>query len=293
MMIELSDERFGRLMSLPGAVLLFALVFFPTALLFGLLFFRYNFTQPVKFVGLGNLRAMLTQNLTWRSLKVTVIYTAGVTGISFVGSILISASLSKIGRGKGSASLRTLAMLPFAVPMILVGLIWRWLLSSGTGIFNFFIAKLVPFTSGTIDFFGNPNLAMLAVILADAWWKIPFMTIFILSAMDSINQEIYDSAQVDGADTIRTFRKITLPLSRNGILYAVGIAAMFSFRTIDFIWGMTMGGPMKATYHVGLWIIDNILCLMDLGRAAAVGVVVFGIISFFMSGVFYWMAKEL
>lgn len=290
--MKVSDEWYGRILSLPGIILIFLLVIVPLATLVRTSFLRYNFVSPVKFIGLGNFRDILHDRLFWHSLKVTIIYTVGVTSLSLVISLIMASSLSKIGERRFSTLLRTLAILPFAVPLILSGLVWRWLLDPAIGSLNYLLVSFTP-ASGPINIFGSSNGAMLGVIMADAWVKIPFMTIFILSAIDSIGQDLYDAAKVDGAHALSTFRRITLPLARNGILYAVLITSMFSFRTIDVIWSMTKGGPGKGTYHIGLYVVDNLLSRMAIGRASVIGILIFIIIAIFVTGLLYWMSREV
>lgn len=288
--IKISDEWYGRLLSLPGIFLVFFLIFLPVIFLIGLSFLRYNFVTPIAFVGFKNFSTIFSDRLLTHALKITGIYTAGVTLLSLVFALTIAYGLHRLGQRKLSTLYRTLAILPFAVPLVLSGLVWRWLLDPAIGVMNYLIIQITPF-SKSINIFGNSTAALVGVILADAWIKIPFMTIFILAAMDGINENLYEAAAIDGATTVTKFLYITLPLSRNGILYGVLITAMFSFRTIDAIWSMTRGGPGKATYHIGIYILDKMLSLMHLGQAAVIGIIVFVCISGFVIAMLAWMRK--
>ena len=289
--IKISDEWYGRLLTLPGIFLIFLLIVLPVIFLIGLAFLRYNFVTPIAFVGFKNFSTIFSDRLLTHSLKVTGIYTLGVTCLSLVFALTIAYGLHRLGHRRLSTLYRTLAILPFAVPLVLSGLIWRWLLDPAIGVMNYLFIQLTPF-SKPINIFGNSTMALVGVILADAWIKIPFMTIFILAAMDGINENLYEAASIDGATTVTKFVYITLPLSRNGILYGVLITAMFSFRTIDAIWSMTRGGPGKATYHIGIYILDRMLSLMHLGQAAVIGIIVFVCISGFAFAMISWMRRE-
>lgn len=290
--MKISDEWYGAFLSLPGIILTFILVIVPFASLIGLSFMRYDFINPVKFVGFKDYSVIFSDRLLFHSLSVTAIYTIGVTSISLVFSIIIGQGLHKIARKRFATLYRTLAILPFAVPLVLSGLIWRWLLDPAIGVMNYLIVAVTPLST-PINIFGSSLSALMAVILADAWIKTPFMTIFILAALDSISLELYEAAKIDGASTMQRFRHITLPLARRGILYGIFITSMFSFRTIDAIWSMTRGGPGKATYHVGIYILDRLLSLMHLGEAAVVGIIVFLCISGFAVVMLYWMTREV
>lgn len=288
--MKISDEWYGRLLSLPGIILVFLLILLPVIFLIGLTFLRYNFVTPIAFVGFKNFSTIFSDRLLTHSLKTTGIYTLGVTSLSLVFALTIAYGLHRLGQRRLSTLYRTLAILPFAIPLVLSGLVWRWLLDPAIGVMNYLVIQITPF-SEPINIFGNSTSALVGVVLADAWIKIPFMTIFILAAMDGINQQLYEAATIDGASTVDKFLYITLPLARNGILYAVLITAMFSFRTIDAIWSMTRGGPGKATYHIGIYILDRMLSLMHLGEAAVIGTIVFVCISGFAIVMLSWMRR--
>ncbi len=289
--MKISDEWYGRLLSLPGIILVFLLILLPVIFLIGLAFLRYNFVTPIAFVGFKNFSTIFSDRLLTHSLKTTVIYTLGVTSLSLVFALTIAYGLHRLGQRRLSTLYRTLAILPFAIPLVLSGLVWRWLLDPAIGVMNYLFIQITPF-SEPINIFGNSTSALVGVVLADAWIKIPFMTIFILAAMDGINQQLYEAATIDGASTVEKFLYITLPLARNGILYGVLITAMFSFRTIDAIWSMTRGGPGKATYHIGIYILDRMLSLMHLGEAAVIGTIVFVCISGFAIAMLSWMRRD-
>jgi multiple sugar transport system permease protein len=153
------------------------------------------------------------------------------------------------------------------------------MLDPGVGILNYMLQGL---GFGPLNIFGDPNLAMLGTILADSWVRIPFMYVLILAGIESIPLELYDSARVDGASSIQTFRYITLPLAKASMLVGIFITSMFVFRTIDVIWSMTRGGPAGATYVLGINKIEFLTSYLNLGLASAVGVLIFAIIAVFI-----------
>jgi len=124
-----------------------------------------------------------------------------------------------------------------------------------------------------MDIYGNPDLAMLGVIIADAWTRIPFMTIIVLAGLESIDPTLYEAARVDGADTLQMFRLISLPLNKKAMMTGVIITTVFSFRTIDTIFSMTFGGPAKATYTFGFYVLDYIYRYFNFGVAGAMSII--------------------
>jgi len=290
--MKISDSKYGVILSVPGLIVIIALVFVPLATLFITSTLQYmpGRGKPIVFVGLSNYEYIFKDHYFWHSLRLTVIYTVGVTALTFFGGMVLALSLSRITRG--SALFRTLTMLPWAVPMVISGFIWKWIFNPNVGIFSDILMKL-GLVEKPLQVFSDPTLAMIGVIIADAWVRIPFMTIFALAGIESIPQHLYDVAKVDGADCFARFRHITLPLSRHVLLVGFLITSMFTFRTVDVIFAMTEGGPAKATYVLGYYIIDQLWLRVDLGVASATGVIMlFLITSFAALFVYYIMKKE-
>jgi multiple sugar transport system permease protein len=126
-----------------------------------------------------------------------------------------------------------------------------------------------------LSIYSNPNLAMVGVIIADSWTRIPFMGIILLAALLSIPGEIHEAAKVDGAAAVKRFIYVTLPLIKGPLLVGLLITTIFSFRTIDIIIPLTAGGPGKATYVFGYYIWDQIVKSLNFGLAAAASVILF------------------
>ena len=279
---------FGLLLSLPGIIFLLALVAYPLAMLIGVSFLRYDYVHPITFYGLTNYIKIFNNRVFWLSLKNTIVYSVGVTTMTTVVGLILAASVARIQRF--STLFRTLLILPWAVPLVVSGLIWRWMLDPGVGVYNYLMV-LLGLSSQPIDLFADPTLAMLTCIIADSWTKIPFMFVLVLAGIKSIPPDLYEAARVDGANMIDTFRHITVPLSKGSMLTGVLITSMFSFRTIDAIWSMTRGGPAKATYVLGFDLIDYLTSYMNFGMGCAVGVIMLILISMFSGVLIYYLIK--
>ena len=285
----MKDSTFGFLLTIPGLVFLTIVVAFPLGLLFSLSFLRYDFIHPITFHGLRNYVEVLNNRVFWLSLRNTIIYSGGTTILTLLIGLLLAVSAARIKRF--SALFRTLLILPWAVPLVVSGLVWRWMLDPGVGVYNYILTQ-VGFSREPINIFGEPTLAMIGCILSDSWTRIPFMFIVILAGIKSIPPDLYEAARVDGANRIATFRNITLPLVKKSMLTGTLITSMFSFRTIDNIWSMTRGGPAKATYVIGLNLIDYLVRYQNLGFGAAIGVIMLGLISIFATLIVYYILKE-
>lgn len=287
--MRISNNKYGFILSVPGFIIIVALVIFPLATLFTASFLRYTAIYPIKFTGFRNFRYIFGDRLFWLSLQKTVIYAGGATGLTFCGGLIIALLLSRIT--KGSGIFRSLTMFSWAVPLVISGFIWRWIFNPNVGVFSDLLMKL-RLLSEPLPIFSNPILAMLACIIADSWVRIPFMTIFALAGIESIPQELYDAGKVDGADCIASFRHITLPLIRHMVLIGLLITSMISFRTIDVIFAMTGGGPARSTYVLSLYIIEQLWLRVDYGTGSAAGVIMLFLISSFASVYVYLILKK-
>jgi multiple sugar transport system permease protein len=287
--MRLSDSKYGVLLSTPGLVIIIALIIFPVVTLFVTSFLRYTSFHPLSFAGLKNYIYIFNDRIFWLALRKTVVYTVGVTVLTFAGGMALALALSKIKRG--AAVFRSLAMFSWAVPLVISGFIWKWIFNPNVGVFSDLLMK-IGLISAPIPIFSDSNLAMLGCIVADTWVRIPFMCIFILAGIESISEEVYDAAKIDGADAFSTFTHVTLPLIRGMALTGLLITSMFTFRTIDVIFSMTEGGPARGTYVLGFYIVDQLWRRVNYGTAAAAGVIMFLLIAVFAGIYVYNIFKE-
>ncbi|MCK5568869.1 MAG: sugar ABC transporter permease [Spirochaetes bacterium] len=287
--MRITNSKYGVILSIPGLVIILALVIFPLVTLFIASFLRYTPIHPVTFTGLKNYKYVFGDRLFWLSLQKTVIYAGGATSLTFCGGLIIAVLLSKITRGSGI--FRSLTMFSWAVPLVISGFIWRWIFNPNVGVFSDLLMKL-RLISEPLPVFSNSALAMVACIIADSWVRIPFMCIFALAGIESIPRELYDAAKVDGADCIASFVHITLPLIKNMVFIGLLITSMISFRTIDVIFSMTGGGPARSTYVLSLYVIEQLWLRTNYGTGSAAGVVMLFLISSFASFYMYLILKK-
>ncbi len=267
--MKISNSKFGLFLSLPGIVLLTLLIIGPLIFLVYTSFLRYDNIRPVVFCGLKNYKYLFRQRVFWLSFKNTLVFCGGTTLLTFVLSLLLAHCLSRITRG--SSIFRSFAMFPWAVPLVVSGFMWKQMFNPSFGVINDVLLR-TGIIKNPLDIFGNPTLAMIGVILADSWTRIPFMTIIILAGLESISPTIYEAAKTDGADVFQTFVHISLPLNRKAMLTGLLITSIFSFRTIDAIFSLTFGGPAKATYVFGFYILDLIYRYFNFGVAASLSI---------------------
>jgi multiple sugar transport system permease protein len=270
--MKLSNSRYGFLLNVPGLLLVFLWVLLPAAIVLLTSFFRYDNVRPVVFNGVENYRHMFRDRLFWVGMENIAVFCAGTTVLTSLGGMVLALILSAIVRGGGL--FRSLMIIPWAVPAVVSGIIWKWMFSPDFGVISDLLMK-AGLIQAPLSIYSNPSLAMVGVIIADSWTRIPFMGIILLAALLSIPGEIHEAARVDGAGAANRFFYVTLPLVKGPLLVGLLITTIFSFRTIDIIIPLTAGGPGRATYVFGYYIWDQIVKSLNFGLAAAASVILF------------------
>lgn len=235
----------------------------------------YSFTnksllgKTVKFVGFGNYTSVLQNPEFYRSLLNTVIYTAASLTLQLAFGFLVALSLHKIKRFKGL--FRTLVLIPWAFPMIIVTFTWSYLLNDLYGIIN---AKLMEWNviGRPIQFLASPKLALLTVTLINVWFGVPLFAVNILASLQTISKDLYEAAQIDGAGPFKRFQYITLPFVRVVVGLLIILRTIWIFNSFDLVFLLTGGGPGVSTETVPVFAYRMGWTLYSLGRSSAVTV---------------------
>ncbi len=268
------EKRTGWLLVVPAVFVLLLVYAYPILRAFWLSLFTENLAtelEPV-FNGLGNYSRMFGDGAFWQSIWNTAIFTSVSLAIELVLGMGIALVLDRAFRGRGVV--RTVAILPWALPTAIMALAWTWIFNDQYGVINDILRRLGLIETG-INWLGEPTLAMVSVIVADVWKTTSFVSILLLAGLQSIPQDLYEAHAIEGASPWQSFRQITLPL----VLPQMLIAALFrfsqSFGIFDLIQVMTTGGPAGATQMVSLYIYDTVRRYLDFGYGAALVVVTF------------------
>ncbi|MER3477892.1 MAG: sugar ABC transporter permease, partial [Leptolyngbya sp. ERB_1_2] len=184
----------------------------------------------------------------------------------------IALVLNQHFRGRGTV--RTIAILPWALPTALIALGWTWIFNDQYGIVNDILMRLGIVENG-VNWLGNPILAMISVIFADVWKTTPFISILLLAGLQSISNDLYEAQAIDGASPWQSFRTITLPLLMPQVVIALLFRLAQAFGIFDLISVMTGGGPGGATETVSLYIYSTVMRYLDFGYGSALVVVTF------------------
>jgi multiple sugar transport system permease protein len=272
--IENRDRDTGWLLLLPALIPLLLVFVYPIGRAFWLSLFTKNLgtkLQPV-FSGLDNYTRMAGDGRFWQTFGTTTVFTVISVCLELLLGLGIALVLNRQFRGRNLV--RTIAILPWALPTALIGLAWAWIFNDQFGVVNDILLRLGLIKTG-INWLGEPTLAMASVIFADIWKTTPFASILLLAGLQSIPTDLYEAHAIDGATSWQSFRAITLPL----LMPQIAIASLFrfaqAFGIFDLISVMTGGGPGGATEVVSLYIYATTMRYLDFGYGAALVVVTF------------------
>lgn len=258
--------------------LLFLLAISIVPLLFSLVvsLLRFNLMNLDRtgFVGLRNFQLILTSPDFWNSLRVTLQFVIIAVGCELALGLTLAILLSR--NVPGIALFRSFILVPLALAPVVVGLLWRFMLNTESGVLNWFVSSLgFPRT----DFLSSTALAMPVVALVDVWQWTPFMFLILLAAIQALPQEPFEAAAIDGATTWQSIVDIALPMLRYPILVAVLLRTIDAFRVYDLIFMMTRGGPINATDTLS-WSVYNVgFRNFNMGYAAALSWIILIIVT--------------
>ena len=242
----LSAVGFAYLILIPAIVVVFGIIVSPlvTTFIYSLKNMELISANRGQFVWLSNYAKILGSQEFWGSFWRTVYFTLVSLTLETVLGLLVALLLN--GDFKGVGFVRTIIILPWAVPTIVSGAMWRWIYNSEYGILNAVLSAL-HLIKGYHSWLGSPVSAMNMVIIADVWKMTPFAVIFFLAALQMINKSMYEAAMVDGAGASRRFFALTLPYLRPVIAVVVVMRTMEKFKAFDLFYAITRGGPANGT----------------------------------------------
>ena len=257
----------------PALLFLLVIAYVPILYAVALSFFKKTaFNPAMTWVGLGNYRFILEEPELWQSFWRSVVFTFGAVGLQLVWGLVSALLLNRAFRG--SNLVRSLFVLPYLLPSIVVALVFQWLLSQEYGVVNQILVDAGA-VSRPVNFFGGLGTAMWAVIGMAGWQYGSFATLLILARLQAINPKLYEAARVSGAGPLRCFLDVTLPNLRTTLIVIALLRGIWMFNKFDSIWLVTHGGPLKSTETLPLYAYRLAFEEFDFGLAAAACSVMF------------------
>lgn len=239
--------------------------------------------DAARFVGLDNWRAISGDTELTGAIKNTAIY--AVEAILLVFTLAIGLAMLLNRYRKGSNVFKLALYVPLLAPAVLVGLIWQFLTNFDFGFINLVLDAL---GFGRLNILGSGKLALLTIVLAEVWRGLGFWTLYFLASLQNIPEELLDAARVDGARGLQRFRRITIPLLRPMLLFAVVIAVIANFQVFDTVYVLTQGGPYESTSTLVWFIWKRLFQFQETGQGYAAAVLLLAII-LVLTAVSFWL----
>jgi len=276
--MQQQERRFAFALLLPALVTTGLLIVYPMYLVVSLSLREgksMNFLDSTGQVfGLQHYADVLGDPGTWTSVVPTLVYTAGSMLPSFLLGLALALLLNATFPGR--RLFRGLILLPWAVPGVLVSVLFLWLLDASYGVVNAMLRQ-AGLISTDIAWFTDERTAMVAVIAPTIWKSFPFFTLTILAALQAVPGELYEAARMDGAGRWQRFRYVTWPGVRGAAILALVLNTLWAFREFDIIFATTGGGPYRATETLGIRAYQEAFSYFEIGRACVLGIVMLAI----------------
>jgi multiple sugar transport system permease protein len=246
---------------------------------------RAGLGVPTNFIGLDNFRALLDDELFINSFKIGLIWSVAVTAIGFFFALGLALLLTQNLRGRWLA--RSLALVPWAMPSVIVGIMWKLFFQPQAGILNE-ILRRTHLPGETTDWLSSFSWALPAVILVGVWAGMPQTTVALLAGLQSIRDELHEAAAVDGATTWQRFRTITVPQLMPVIIAITTLDFIWNFNSFGLVYVLTEGGPAGKTQLPMLFGYSQAFEYGEFGYASALGsvmvLVISGVLVFYLWG---------
>lgn len=244
------QSRFPLLLIAPAVIIILLVVAYPMIYSLYLSFTPYNLLRPEKTLVFSvdtmfrNYGKLLDDRVFWRSVGNTVIFLAVTVNLSFVIALGLSQLMARVTRGQGI--MRTLLMIPMMFAPVLVGFQFAWFFNATVGLVNNALIALHILQTPKPWLVDVPS-GMISIMIASIWMNVPMMTIILLAGTLSLPREVFEAAQVDGANAWQKFQNITMPLLRPFTLIALTVLSLDIARAYDIVRIMTGGGPAHRT----------------------------------------------
>ena len=279
-----SSHRLALLFIVPSLVFVSVFTLYPIVESFRLSFYRLILTLPwlgQKMVGWENYVDLWADPVAWQALRTTLVFVGVTVPSELLVGLGMALVMNEAFRGRGV--LRAVVLVPWAIPTVVSSQMWRFIFNDRYGLFNFIL-----FGGDTAQYvapLADPQFAMLAIMAAEIWKTAPFAALIILAGLQTISDEVYEAASIDGATSWQKFYHVTLPLLWPALLLALLFRTIDALRVFDLVFVMTQGGPEDSTLFYALYLFNRAWRYLDMGYASAISIVTLGlllIVSYFL-----------
>ncbi len=267
------EAKWAYIFLLPNLVLFLSFTVYPVFASFYYSLNRWDLQTPMKFIGLGNYRALFADPTFRKVLGNTLYFTAGVIPFQTVLGLLIAVGLNQ--KLRFMTVYRAVYFVPVVTSAIAVSMVWQWMYQPDFGVIN---SILRNFGIAGPNWLFSIRWAMPAVILMSIWKNVGYSIVLYLAALQGVPEEFYEAATIDGANAWGRFRRITLPLISPTTFFIIVLSVIGSFQSFDQVYILTQGGPARATSVIALYLYQNGFQYFAMGYAAAIAYVLFALL---------------
>lgn len=265
----MQKEKSGFIFILPALIGTFIFIVIPIFCSFALSFMDWDLLNEIKFVGLDNYKAVLSQGEFLQILVNTFVYAISVTIFAVIIPLIIASVLNT--KIRGGETFKTIYFLPFITPAVVIAIVWGWIFDPNIGGVNMLLKTHYTWLFDT-------RLAMPVLIFVSVWKLIGYNVVLFLTGFSTIDNSLFEASKIDGAGIKDTFFKIALPLLKPTTYFVILVTAISSFQVFDLIYVMTQGGPSDSTNVIVYSIYKYAFEYFDIGKSCALAYILFGII---------------
>ena len=272
---SLTESRLGLVMVVPAVLMMLVVAAYPVLNAIWLSLHQYNIKVPqdTKFIGLANYQRVLMATHWWETVWTTTVFTVTSVGIEFVLGLGMALVMNK-AFGAWTGVIRVAVLVPWATITVVTALAWKWIFTPELTV-GFVKAFLGIFVDEGCMLCGKYS-SLMAMVFADVWKTAPFIALLLLAGLQSIDGEMYEAADVDGASAWTKFLRITLPCLKPAILVALLFRTLDSFRMFDLAYVMT--GGANGTETVSMLAYDHLIKRLNMGLGSAMAVMIFAMV---------------
>lgn len=271
----------------PYFLLFTTFVLLPLVFGIGLSMMRWEMLsqRAPEFVAMGNFTEALADPYFWKAMGVTTLFVVLCVPLTIALALGLALGIGSMRRG--GAICRAAVLMPMMVNITVIGILWRWLLSTDFGVFNGYLGRIgieIPWT-------GEPGWAMASIVLMTLWWGVGAPTVILLAGLKQIPSQFAEAAQIDGANAVQQLWLVTLPMLKPVMIFVLVMQIIASFQIFGQAYFVTEGGPNLSTRVMMQYIYETAFMHYRMGYGAAMSWLLFLVIAV-VSLVQYRMARE-
>lgn len=254
----------------PAAAFVVFFTFYAAAFAIRISFYNYSLASVVRpFIGLRNYVQLWHDPAYWHSMGLSFLFAAVDVPLTILIGFVLALMLNQPLAGR--TVFRSVLLLPWVISMVIAGYMLKWIFSDSTGILNFFLAEL---GLGRVRWLSTAWGAFSTIVISHAWKVYPFGMVILLAGLQGIPADLYEAAEIDGANAFQRLLNITIPFLAPQFLILFILRTLNTFNMVDIIFAMTQGGPGNATEFISYYMYQRAFAYLDLGYATAIAVTI-------------------